>query len=152
MSPEAQALSEKKFGVFCTEQLLIALCGGDYEFLKDVSFEPITAKIKNHIDALPIHLRFVHSLTLFLIANPIPPLSWRLRPFSKMSLDKQVKYLESWEDSRFAARRMMFKIVKVVYLIHLLSDPSLLKITGAYEWLQARKMGLHQTKCLDGAK
>jgi hypothetical protein len=152
MSPEAQALSEKKFSSFCVEQLLIALCGGDFEFLKSVDFEPIKVKIKNHIDALPVHLRLVHGLTLFLIAHPVPPFSWRLRSFSKLSLQQQVRYLESWDESRFAARRMMFKIVKVVYLIHLLSDPSLLKITGAFDWLNARKMGLHQTKCLDGVK
>jgi hypothetical protein len=98
----------------------------------------VVLQAEKHISELPFFFFFTFKIVLYVIEYAIPPIAWKFRRFSKMSLEQRLRYLESWELSRFAAKRNLFKLVKAICVCHIFSERPLLKAIGYEEALKLR--------------
>ena len=122
----------KKTGRQVLKELIVTFCAEDQEVLTKVRLQRVTLRTENYVLSLPFFYFFVFKLTLFLFQYALPPLSWKLTPFTKMSLERRLRYLGEWQSSNFYYKRLLFKLLSLVCVSHLYSEEKLL-ISLGYE-------------------
>jgi hypothetical protein len=111
-------------------ELIITMCADDPEVLTRVRLQRVILRTENYISALPFFYFLVFKLALYMIQYALPPLSWKLRPFTWMSLERRLRYFEEWQGSGFYYKRALFKMVQCVCIAHLYSERRLLVRIG----------------------
>lgn len=118
--------------------LIITLCANDEFILSHIRIKRVILRTEKRISELPIFFFFAFQIVLYLLEYSIPPLAWKILPFSRLSAEKQLAYLEGWESSRFAIKRNLFRLVKAVCICQIMSERKLLIALGYGEALEDR--------------
>jgi len=119
--------------------LIIALCGGDAEILVHVRLTKVVLKTEKDLIGLTFALRATFYVVLWLIEYAFPPLDWKFKRFTKMTMEERVRYLESsWDRSPLAPKRVLFKLVKAVCVSQLLAEHKVLRSIGYGDALDER--------------
>ncbi len=58
--------------------------------------------------------------------------------FSRLPLDARLEVLESWETTRLSMRQNLYKLMKIVSITNLMSDPALLEYVGYGDTMRRR--------------
>jgi len=68
--------------------------------------------------------------TVLTLLEHLTPLGLRLSPFSRLSPEARLRYLETWRDSRFSLRRAAFNAVRSFVYFYAYADPATWSITN----------------------
>ena len=120
-------------------RLIESVCGADARVLERINIDHTITKIEEFVNEIPPFYRFCYRISLWVIQYAIPPLAWKLRPFSSLSDGQCSKYLESWRSSRFYFKRILFKLPVIVCVLNIYSNRSLLDEMGFGKSLQHRE-------------
>lgn len=120
------------------EAMLICMCAGDEDVLSKIRMKHVVLKTEKHVTELPKFYFLAFKAVLLWIEYEIFPLAWKFRRFSKMPINRQLAYLETWERSSFFAKRNMFKLVKAMCVCHIYSEHKLLASIGYENAMRAR--------------
>lgn len=120
------------------EAMVITLCAGDEFVLSRIRMQHVILKTEKHISELPFFFFLMFKIVLYMIEYSFFPFSWKIRRFSGMTLEKRLIYLETWEHSKFALKRNLFKLVKALFICHIFSEHTLLVAIGYGDALQNR--------------
>ncbi len=112
------------------KHLIIALCENDTDILSQVDLAVVVTRIRNFVKKLPGVLYLVFYINLFFLEFALPPVVWKIRPFTWLNLQQKLDYLGSWQSSRFGLKRTAFELIKRTCLMHLYSEKTLLKHMG----------------------
>lgn len=119
-----------RLGRSIVREILIAMCANDSKVLNKIRLQRVILRLEKYVNELPFFYFFIFKCALFLFQYAIPPLSWKLRPFSSLALEKKISYMEEWQQSRFYHKRVLFKIIQSICVAHLYSEPRLLISIG----------------------
>ena len=122
------------------ESLIIGLCAGDSRVLSKVNVAQVAGNVEQFVAELPPFYRFCFFISLFILEFALPPLVWKVRPFSKLPIEKRVHYLEDFQSSWFYFKRIIFKLPSVVCVLHLYSEPALLVYIGFEKSINHRQL------------
>lgn len=125
-------------GRHIVEALIIALCAGDEFVLSRIRMQRVILRTEKFIAELPFFFFITFKFVIYVIEYAFPPLAWKFRRFSRLPIDKQLQYLQSWEQSMFSFKRMMFKLVKAACVNQIMCEYKLLADLGYRECLEAR--------------
>ncbi|MBI3543875.1 MAG: hypothetical protein HY075_11435 [Deltaproteobacteria bacterium] len=120
-------------------EFIVTICAGDPAVLSSVRLQRVVLKTEKYVGELPVFYFLLFKLTLYLLNYALPPLSWKLRPFTWMNLEERQHYLEEWQASSFYYKRTLFKMVQCVCVSHLYSERKLLESIGFGESLAHRE-------------
>jgi hypothetical protein len=120
-------------------ELIITMCADDREVLSHVRLQRVILRTEKYVSELPFFYFVLFKLTLFIMNYALPPLSWKLRPFIYMKLDRRLRYLEEWAASNFYYKRTLFKMIQAVCVCHLYSERRLLVSIGFESSMQHRQ-------------
>jgi hypothetical protein len=121
------------------QHLVKAFFGHDPWILERISLDRVIFKICRYVAEFPTLHRFVFRLGLFLVQWGVPPLAWKLRPFTRLSPEAQLHLLQnSWQHSLFPAKRTLFLLLKVGCVCNALTEHALLEGIGYGPALDAR--------------
>lgn len=120
-------------------ELIITMCAGDHAVLAHVRLQRVILRTEQYISELPFFYFLLFKATLLILNYALPPLSWKLVPFTSMDLERRLRYLEEWQASNFYYKRTLFKMVQVVCVSHLYSERRLLVSIGFEPSLEHRQ-------------
>lgn len=112
------------------KELIITMCAGDEQVLSRVSLKRVTLRAEHYVSELPLLYFIAFKFALYLLQYSIPPISRKLRPFTWLSLEERLDYLDRWKKSSWYFKRMSFKMVQAVCVSHLYSERKLLDSIG----------------------
>lgn len=121
------------------EALILTLCADDPEILKNIRRRKVILRAEKFIGDLPLTYTLLAKFALYLIEYAVPPLAWKVRPFSRLSFEDRLTYLESWWASPFYSKRMIFKMLTSLCVPEIFSERRLLKKLGYGPSLTHRK-------------
>ncbi len=123
------------------KELIITMCADDQAVLTHVRLQRVVLRTEKYISELPFFYFMTFKATLYLLNYALPPLSWKLKPFSWMTLERRLRYLEEWQSSSFYYKRTLFKMVQCVCISHLYSEKRLLISLGFEKSMLHRLQG-----------
>lgn len=118
--------------------VLSTMCADDPAVLTRVKLSRVILRTEKYISELPFFYFLMIKLSLYLMEYALPPLSWKLLPFSMMGLERRLRYLEEWQSSSFYPKRIIFRAASAVCLVNLYSERRLLTSIGFESGLQNR--------------
>ena len=86
--------------------------------------------LDNFYSYFPFHLRIGFPAGLYLLEYATVIFAFKLRPFSRLSLDERRDYVEGWMNSSISLRRDLIKGVKGVCLTAFYSQPAVMEHIG----------------------
>lgn len=120
-------------------QVLIAtLCADDPAIISRIRIQRVILRTEKAIAKMPLFYFVVLKFGLYFIEYAIPPFAWKLRPFTSLSLDQRLEYLNQWATSGFYYKRMILKLLISLCLPRLYSEKRLLLSIGFERTLQGR--------------
>jgi hypothetical protein len=128
-------------GQWSLRSMILTLCANDREILDKIDVDTVVERIEDYLAGLPLAYFLGVKGVMLLVEFAIPPISPKLLPMSFMPLEKRIKYVESWADSRFSWKRMSIYALKFVCLKQIYSEPALLQAIGYGPALQERTQG-----------
>ena len=128
----------KSSGRRALRALILTLCVEDEFILSKIDIPRVIQKIEDRVCLLPAFFFFLFKGTLLFMEFGLPPLGWKIRRFSSLSLEKRLQYVESWTYSKVYLKRNLFKLIKAICLSHVFSEHELLKGIGYERALGAR--------------
>lgn len=120
-------------------EMLITMCAGDPEVLTRIRMQRVILRTEKYVSELPFIYFVLFKICLYFIQFAIPPFSWKLRPFTWLSLDERLAYLDRWQSSNFYFKRMTFKMVQATCVSHLYSERRLLESLGFSDSIKHRE-------------
>ena len=121
------------------KELIITMCADDKAVLNHVRLQRVILRAEKYVSELPFFYFMTFKITLYLLNYALPPLSWKLTPFSWMPLERRLKYLNEWQSSSFYYKRTLFKMIQVVCVSHLYSERRLLVSIGFEKSMEHRQ-------------
>jgi len=118
--------------------LIATLCADDPAIISRVRIQRVILRTEKAIAKMPLFYFVVLKIGVYLLEYAIPPLSWKIRPFTSMNLDQRLEYLNTWSSSRFYYKRMILKLLISLCLPRLYSEKRLLLSIGFERALQGR--------------
>lgn len=118
--------------------LITTLCADDPAVLTRIRIQRVILRTEKAVAKMPLFYFVMLKVALYLIEYAIPPISWKIRPFTWMSLDERLQYLNEWATSRFYYKRMLLKLLVSICLPRLYSEKKLLLSLGFEKSLQHR--------------
>ena len=90
--------------------------------------------VDGFVASLPRRLRVLIHLLIFLCeyAAVFSPLGGRggFRPFTRLSAEARVRYLDAWRTSAWTLRRLVFTSLRAILTLGYLTDPAVLRALG----------------------
>lgn len=120
-------------------EMIVTMCAGDPEVLTRVRMQRVILRTEKYVSELPFIYFVLFKVCLYMIQFAVPPLSWKLRPFTWLSLDDRLAMLVRWQASNFYFKRMSFKMIQAVCVSHLYSERRLLESLGFGEGIKHRE-------------
>src|SRR5690606_10355326 len=117
---------------------LLTMCEEDPVILENVRIAHVILRTERYLAELPFFYFVVAKISFYLIEYALPPLGWKLLPFSRLSLEKRIRYLAEWQGSNFYPKRILFKTAASVCLAQLYSERRLLSSLGFENAMQKR--------------
>lgn len=111
-------------------ELIITMCAGDPFVLTQVRLQHVILKAEKYVSELPLLHFVIFKIALYMVQFGVPPLVWKLRPFTWLPLESRLAYIEQWQGSRVYFKRALFKFVTLVCVTHLYSEKKLLESIG----------------------
>ena len=124
-------------------EFIVTMCAGDQAVLEHVRLQRVILRTEKFVAELPVFYFLLFKLTLFLMNFALPPLSWKLLPFTWMSPARKLRYVEEWQASSFYYKRTLFKMVQAVCVSHLYSERALLVSLGFGPSMEKREQRPH---------
>ena len=121
------------------KELIITMCADDKAVLTHVRLQRVILRAEKYVSELPFFYFMTFKITLYILNYALPPLSWKLMPFSWMPLERRLKYLNEWQSSNFYYKRTLFKMIQVVCVSHLYSERRLLISIGYEKSMEHRQ-------------
>lgn len=122
-------------------EIIITMCAGDEQVLSRVSLKRVILRTEHYVCELPLMYFVAFKLCLYLFQYAVPPISRKLRPFTWLSLDDRLDYLERWQTSSWYFKRMSFKMIQVICVTNLYSERKLLMSLG-FEASMIHRLGV----------
>jgi hypothetical protein len=120
-------------------ELIVTMCAGDPDILERVRLQHVILRTEKFIAALPRFYFLLFWMAVYLLQYALPPLSWKLTPFTWMNLERRLRYLEEWQASDFYFKRMLFKMIQCICIAHLYSEERLLEGLGFAPSIEHRR-------------
>ncbi len=113
---------------------MIAFLQSFFEFdttLKNkVDVQTVLKKSNTYISSLPTIYKVFMRASFFYFQYAVFPFERKLLPFSLLSADGKQKYLETWAESRFFIKRMVYRGMVSCTLPFLFADPAFVEKIG----------------------
>jgi len=119
--------------------LMVTLVAEDAEILAHVDLDAAVTRAEASLRRAPLLFFLTFEASLLLLEYGLPPFVWKLRRFSKCPLDKRLEIAMSFERARGALKQNGYKLLKVIALAGMLTEPSLLEWIGYGESMAQRQ-------------
>lgn len=124
--------------------LMRVACANDPAVLSRVELQNVVKKIHIAVACFPRRYALLFWFNLYLFEYALPPLSWKIRPFSALSPEKQMQTAIHWQERGYFFQRLIFQFLRSVILAAMFSEPGILDLVG-YEQALRQRTSPHAT-------
>ena len=118
--------------------LVIAFCSGDPEVISRVSIEDVVTRVETFMEGMAmVHFMAFHFM-IFIFEYATVPLTRKILPLRFLPMEKRIRYLDRWADSRFSPKRIAYIGLKYIVMSQIYSEHALLESIGYGPDLRSR--------------
>ena len=119
--------------------MAVTVVGEEPRVLEAMDLDAAMERRRASLATYPRVFALIYTFGLLAFEYALPPLGWKLRPFSRLPFEKRMAYVVQWERSRWQAKRNLLMLMRLMTLADVMVQPAML------EWIGYGESWRHRT-------